>query len=315
MPPVHHASPPLVHSRPWSSAHTQERLGEEVDREIPRCAFPAARAYVPAIRVPALRPRFGVDTACGQAAVGTRCGKRRGWKKNRKRTTRDWVVCPHRARVLPCGRAVLRIAGSPLFISPPAYLCWTSLVTLHLGAARDSSCCTKFGTHDNDARVYMGMADTEENNVSFAVHVHRDFAADTEDKHYDLLHRLTASRAPFTRLCGMPSCSAHSPLGGSLSYPRGSQGRIRHPHFLLAPSARPSRFDKACTSQAFSIAVVPSIPRVSRRGGGTTRRHRTARSVTAIWIPSRAAHRCEYPPARARRACRASEFRRSGIAI
>ncbi|KAJ7683607.1 hypothetical protein B0H14DRAFT_3059163, partial [Mycena olivaceomarginata] len=38
-----------------------------------------------------------------------------------------------------------------------------------------------------------------------------------------------------TTLCGMPSCSAHSVLGGSLAlpYPRSSLGRIRHPHFLL----------------------------------------------------------------------------------
>ncbi|KAJ7729876.1 hypothetical protein B0H14DRAFT_528257 [Mycena olivaceomarginata] len=174
---------------PGRSAHTQERLGEEVDREIPRCASPRCSCRS------ALRPRFGVDAACEQATVGMRCGKRQWWKKNRKRTMRDCVVCSHRARVLPYGRVVLRIAGSPLFF-PPAYLCWTNLLTLHLGAARDSSCCTVFGTHDNDARVYVGMADVEEKNVSFAglnVHVHRDSAADTENKYYGALLRLPPS--------------------------------------------------------------------------------------------------------------------------
>ncbi|KAJ7785602.1 hypothetical protein B0H14DRAFT_306580 [Mycena olivaceomarginata] len=153
MPPAHHASSHLLHTRPWLSAHAQERLGEEVDREIPRCASPAAHADLRCAPASAWMPHVGRPrSARGAGSAG---------KKNRKRTTRDWVVCSHRARVLPCGRVVLRIAGSPLFF-PPAYLCLTSLVTLHLGAARDSSCCMVFGTHDNDARVYVGMADVED---------------------------------------------------------------------------------------------------------------------------------------------------------
>ncbi|KAJ7309939.1 hypothetical protein DFH08DRAFT_483253 [Mycena albidolilacea] len=196
--------------------------------------------------------------------------------------------------------------------------------------------------------MYVGMADVEEKNISFAVHVHRDSAADTEDKYYDLLHRPPASERRAGReckgegreegtvdaalvrfsigaritvclrqypcVCVVASASgavsllrqchvAHFLVYGQPILPLPSLARQergfmtrdpgsvcqiarwtgakithlrRRPSSLfcvLAPSARPSRFDKGA-KYAFSIAVVPSIPRVSRRGGGTTRRHR-----------------------------------------
>ncbi|KAJ7787806.1 hypothetical protein B0H14DRAFT_276766 [Mycena olivaceomarginata] len=238
MPPVHHASPPLLHTRPWSSTHTQERLGEEVDRDseiwVPRCSCRCPRDAC------SCAARFGVDAACGQAAVGTRCGKRRGWKKNRKRTTRDWVVCFRRARVLPCGLVVLRIAGSPLFISPPAYLYWTGLVTLHLGAARDSSCCTELGIDDNNARVWR----TRRGRM---FHLRCMYTATPPTRSTNTATCSTAPRPRELHLLGYMRCPAapRTPLGGPLPlpYPRGIQGRIRHPHFLLPrPFRLPSAF-------------------------------------------------------------------------